>query len=60
MALLSFEQILDVQDIDLIAKDNPGVVDMVIIFNAGLAAYNGENYDKAIKYYEEAAKIWLQ
>lgn len=56
MALLSFEQILDVQDIDLIAKDNPGVVDTVIIFNEGLAAYNGENYDKAIKYYEEAAK----
>lgn len=55
-ALLSFEQILDVQDIDLIAKDNPGVVDTVIIFNAGLAAYNGENYDKAIEYYEEAAK----
>ncbi len=55
-ALLSFEQILDVQSIDFIAKDNPGAVDTVIIFNAGLAAYNGEKYDKAIKYYEEAAK----
>jgi tetratricopeptide (TPR) repeat protein len=28
----------------------------VIIFNAGLAAYNSQNYDKAIEYYKEAAK----
>ena len=31
-------------------------MDTVIIFNAGLAAYNAENYDKAIEYYREAAK----
>ncbi len=55
-ALQSFEQIIDVQNIDIIKKDNPDVVDTVIIFNAGLAAYNAENYDKAIKYYKEAAK----
>jgi tetratricopeptide (TPR) repeat protein len=55
-ALRSFEQILEVQDIDIIEEDNPGVVDTVIIFNAGLAAYNNEDYDKAIKYYREAAK----
>jgi len=55
-ALRSFEQILDVQEIDVIKQDNPGVVDTVIIFNAGLAAYNAENYDKAIEYYREAAK----
>lgn len=55
-ALKSFEQILDVQDIDVVKQDNPGVVDTVIIFNAGLAAYNAENYDKAIKYYTEAAE----
>ena len=55
-ALRSFEQILDVQEIDVIKQDNPGVVDTVIIFNAGLAAYNAENYDKAIEYYKEAAK----
>lgn len=55
-ALKSFEQILDVQNIDIIKKDNPEAVDTVIIFNAGLAAYNAENYDKAIEYYKEAAK----
>jgi tetratricopeptide (TPR) repeat protein len=55
-ALQSFEQILEVQDIDIIKQDNPEVVDTVIIFNAGLAAYNAENYDKAIEYYKEAAK----
>ncbi len=55
-ALKSFEQILDIQDIDVIKQDNPEAVDTVIIFNAGLAAYNAENYDKAIDYYSEAAK----
>jgi tetratricopeptide (TPR) repeat protein len=55
-ALQSFEQILEINEIDLIEQDNPGVVDTVIIFNAGLAAYNAEDYDKAIDYYEEAAK----
>lgn len=55
-ALLSFEQILDIQNIDIIKQDNPDAVDTVIIFNAGLAAYNAENYDKAIEYYKEAAK----
>jgi len=55
-ALQSFEQILDVQNIDIIKQDNPEAVDTVIIFNAGLAAYNAENYDKAIEYYKEAAK----
>jgi tetratricopeptide (TPR) repeat protein len=55
-ALQSFEQILEIQDIDIIKQDNPEAVDTVIIFNAGLAAYNAENYDKAIEYYKEAAK----
>jgi tetratricopeptide (TPR) repeat protein len=56
LALQSFEQILDIQEIDIIKRDNPEAIDTVIIFNAGLAAYNAENYDKAIEYYKEAAK----
>ncbi|HKJ79373.1 MAG TPA: tetratricopeptide repeat protein [Prolixibacteraceae bacterium] len=56
MALKSFEQILDVEDMDLIKQDSPDAVDTVIIFNTALAAYNSEQYDKAIDYYKEAAK----
>lgn len=55
-AVQSFEQVLEVNSIDIIKADNPNVVDTVIIFNTGLAAYNAENYDKAIRYYKEAAK----
>jgi tetratricopeptide (TPR) repeat protein len=55
-ALRSFEQILDVQNIDIVKADNPGAVDTVILFNTGLAAYNAKNFQKAVKYYGEAAK----
>ncbi len=55
-ALKSFEQILKIQDIDIVKQDNPGAVDTVILFNAGLAAYNAKNYTTAVKYYGEAAK----
>jgi tetratricopeptide (TPR) repeat protein len=55
-ALQSFEQILEIQEVEIIKMDNPDAIDTVIIFNAGLAAYNAEQYDKAIEYYREAAK----
>ena len=55
-ALSSFEQIIDIQNVDIIREDNPDAIDTVIIFNAGLAAYNAEKYEKAIQYYGEAAK----
>ncbi|HKI88934.1 MAG TPA: tetratricopeptide repeat protein [Draconibacterium sp.] len=55
-ALLSFEQILEINNIDIIKADNPDAIDTVYIFNAGLAAYNAKEYDKAIKYYKEAAQ----
>ena len=55
-ALSSFEQMLDMKQLPVIKKDNPNAVDTVIIFNAGLAAFNARNFDKAIKYYKEAAK----
>lgn len=55
-AMKSFEQVLEINNIDIIKADNPNVVDTVIIFNTGLAAYNAENYNKAIQYYKEAAK----
>jgi tetratricopeptide (TPR) repeat protein len=55
-ALQSFEQFLEVQALPIIKKDSPNAIDTTIIFNAGLAAYNAQLYDKAIKYYTEAAK----
>ncbi len=55
-ALSSFEQILDIQNMNVIKADDPNAVDTVIVFNAGIAAYNAGNYDKAIQYYSEAAK----
>ncbi|WP_372772341.1 tetratricopeptide repeat protein [Mangrovibacterium sp.] len=55
LALKSFEDILEVQKVPVMIEE-PATVDTVIIFNAGLAAYNAEKYDKAIEYYKEAAK----
>lgn len=55
-ALVSFEQIIEIQNIDIVKADNPNAIDTVILFNAGLAAYNGKNYEKAIKYYTEVAE----
>ncbi len=55
-ALLSFEQIRELQSLPVIKKDSPDAIDTVIIYNAGLAAYNAGLYDKAIKYYTEAVK----
>lgn len=57
LALESFKKILEIQDMPLMKEeDTPQVVDTVIIFNAGLAAYNAEKYDEAIKFYEQAAE----
>jgi len=55
LALTSFENILAIEKMPLM-QENPATVDTAIIFNAGLAAYNAEKYDKAISYYKEAAK----
>ena len=55
-ALSSFEQILDIQNMSIIKADTPDAVDTVIVFNAGIAAFNAGDYDKAIQYYGEAAK----
>jgi tetratricopeptide (TPR) repeat protein len=55
-ATLSFEQILEMEQLPMMKKDNPNLIDTVIIYNAGLAAFNAKDYDKAIDYYKEAAK----
>ena len=55
-AMKSFEEILSIEQTPTFKSDDPNSVDTVIIFNAGLAAYNAQKYDKAIEYYKEAAK----
>jgi tetratricopeptide (TPR) repeat protein len=55
-SLQSFEQILEINNMPLMKADNPNDIDTAVIFNAGLTAYNAQEYDKAIKYYSEAAK----
>ncbi len=55
-ALRSYEQILAIQQTPVFKADDPNAVDTVIMFNAGLAAYNAQNYDKAIEYFSKAAK----
>ncbi|MCW0482140.1 tetratricopeptide repeat protein [Gaoshiqia sediminis] len=56
LALKSFESILDIESMPVMQEAGQAAVDTVIIFNAGLAAYNAEKYDDAIQYYKEAAK----
>ena len=56
-ALSSFEQILDIQNMNIMKADDPNAIDTVIVFNAGLAAFNAGNFDKAIKYYKESVDL---
>jgi tetratricopeptide (TPR) repeat protein len=56
LAQKSFEMIMEINESPLIKGDNQDYVDTVIIFNAGLAAYNAENFDNAIEYFTEAAE----
>ena len=57
LALESFKNILEIQEMPLMIEEGvEATVDTVIIYNAGLAAYNAQKYDDAIKYYSEAAK----
>lgn len=55
-ALKSFEQIMAIEQTPVYKAEDPNAVDTVIMFNAGLAAYNAAQYDKAIDYYKQAAK----
>lgn len=55
-ALKSFEQVLGIGQTPTLKADDPNSVDTAVIFNAGLAAYNAQKYDKAIEYYRNAAK----
>ncbi len=56
LALESFKNILDIEGLPVMLEDGAeATVDTVIIYNAGLAAYNAKKYDEAIHFYKEAA-----
>lgn len=55
-ALASFEQILTIEENPLYKEASSNAVDTALIFNAGLAAYKAEQYDKAIGFYKKAAE----
>jgi tetratricopeptide (TPR) repeat protein len=52
----SFEQILAIEGTKVYKSDDPNAIDTAIVFNAGLAAFEAKNYDKAIEHYKNAAK----
>ena len=54
-ALKSFEQIMTIEQTPDYKAGNQGAVDTVVLFNAGLAAYKANRFDKAIDFYKKAA-----
>jgi tetratricopeptide (TPR) repeat protein len=54
--LSSFEQFLEINQLPLLAKDNPNFVDTATMYNAGLCAYKSSNWNKAIQYFTEDLK----
>ena len=52
----AFEMMLKLDNIDLIKADSPDFIDTSTIFNAGYTAYMAKEYDRAIDFYNEAAK----
>lgn len=52
-AMVAFENVLKVNELDMFQQENP-TVDTAIIYNTALAAYNAKDWDKASKYLEES------
>ncbi|MGQ1890562.1 tetratricopeptide repeat protein [Thermophagus sp. OGC60D27] len=52
-AMIAFENVLKINNLDMFQADNP-VVDTAIIYNTALAAYNAKNWKKASEYLSEA------
>lgn len=49
-----FEKVLAIEETPMFKTDTP--IDTAIMYNAGLAALNAKQYDKAIKYFTDCAK----
>jgi tetratricopeptide (TPR) repeat protein len=55
-SLDSFEQILKIESLDYMKKV-PNAEDSVVSYNAGLAAFKAQNWDKAILYFSKTANF---
>ncbi|MBT3382727.1 MAG: tetratricopeptide repeat protein [Prolixibacteraceae bacterium] len=55
-ALVSFEQILEINNLPLFKTDNLMSIDTAIIYNAGMMALKTDDSDKAVRYFREAAR----
>lgn len=54
-AMKAFEDVLKINNLDMFQEDSEEeVVDTAIVYNAGLAAYNSENWEEAAKYLEKS------
>ena len=54
-SLLSFEKVLEIENLEMFKSDNLAV-DTAVIFNAAMAAQKSNNFEAAAKYYKESVK----
>lgn len=52
-SLMAFETLIELQNSDLYL----GMLDTVLLFNAGIVAINAEKYDKALNYFEKCIEM---
>lgn len=57
LALKSFEQILEINQLLAHNSGSPATIDTAIIYNAGMMAFKTEDFDKAVEYFEETANL---
>ena len=55
-AVTAFEQILDIENLNVIKADDASAIDTATIYNTALASSYAKDYDRAIKYYDECIK----
>lgn len=51
-ALNYFEKVIEIMSLEMFKDEN--IIDTVLIYNAGLAAFKSSNYNKAIKYFKNS------
>lgn len=55
-ALKCFENYMEISNLSFMKPaGSPEIVDTAIIYNAGLAAFKAENYEKAVKFFKKSA-----